>query len=194
MRTPLSIVLFLFVLAIAAIVPGMAAAAESTTGFVAWALDRAGDMDLRWNRMTGQGGANTSEARDGTGTAAERSPSSARIARGTELSHSVITSRSFLRTVSTKAEFLPLSTRARSDAARGVARLQSPAKARLSGSFSVRRPLNSPLQQKNFFHTFGASVARPKLDSFGSSIHKTGHTRGRGVSRPASRADRPRLL
>jgi hypothetical protein len=58
---------------------------------------------------------------------------------------------------------------------------------------SVRRPLNSSIQQKNFFRTFGASVARPKLDSFGK-INRTGHARSRGVSRPASRADRPRLL
>jgi hypothetical protein len=193
MRTPLLIVLFLFVLTIAAVVPGIAAASESTTGLVARALDRAGEMDLRWSRMTGLGEANASEARDGTGTAAEHSPSSARIARGTELSHSVITSRSFLHKVSTKAEFLPLSTRERSDAARGASRLESPAKARLSMPHSVRRPLNSSIQQKNFFRTFGASVARPKLDSFGK-INRTGHARSRGVSRPASRADRPRLL
>jgi hypothetical protein len=193
MRTSLLIVSFLFISAVVAAIPGIAAAAEATTGFVAWALDRAGEMDLRWSRMTGTGEASASGAPDGTGTTAERSPSSARIARGTELSHSVITPRSFLRTVSTKAEFLPLSTRERNGAARGVSRLESPAKARLSGPFSVRRPLNSSFQQKNFFHTFGASVARPKLDSFGR-IHKTGHSRSRGFSRPASRADRPRLL
>jgi hypothetical protein len=193
MRTSLLIVLFLFVMAVVAVIPGIAAAAESTTGFVAWALDRAGEMDLRWSRMTGLGETNSSEARDGTGTVAEHSPSSARIARGTELSHSIITSRSFLHKVSTKAEFLPLSTRERNGAARGVSRLESPAKARLSGPFSVRRPLNSSIQQKKFFHTFGASVARPKLDSFGR-ISKTGHSRSRGISRPAARADRPRLL
>jgi len=193
MRTSLLIVLFLFVMALAAVLPGKAAAAESTTGFVAWALDRAGEMDLRWSRMTGLGETNASEARDGTGTAAEHSPSSARIARGTELSHSVITSRSFLRKVSTKAEFLPLSTRERNGAARGVSRLQSPAKARLSMPCSVRRPLNSSIQQKNFFRTFGTSVARPKFDSFGR-ISRTGHTRSRGVSRPAYRVDRPRIL
>jgi|GEM_PF-2417561 len=193
MRTTLLIVLFLFVMALAAVLPGKAAAAESTTGFVAWALDRAGEMDLRWSRMTGLGETNASEARDGTGTAAEHSPSSARIARGTELSHSVITSRSFLHKVSTKAEFLPLSTRERNGAARGVSRLESPAKARLSMPNSVRRPLNSSIRQKNFFHTSGASIARPKLDSFGR-ISKTGHTRSRGISRPASRADRPRIL
>jgi hypothetical protein len=193
MRTSSSIVLLLFVSVIAAVVPGIAAADESKTGFVAWALDRSGEMDLRWDRMTGLGGANASEPRDGTGTAAERSPSSARTARGTELSHSIITSRSFMRKVTTHGTFLPLSTRERNGAARGVSRLQSPAKARLSTPYSIRRPLNSSIQQKNFFRTFGASVSRPKLESFGR-LSKSGHTRGRGVSRPSSHTDRPRIL
>ena len=193
MRTPMLTVLFLFVLTIAAVVPGIAAAAESRTCFVAWALDRAGEMDVRWNRMTAMGETKPSGAHDMTGTAAGRSLSSSRTVHGTELSHDVIASRSFLHKVTTKAQFLPLSTRERNGAARGVSSLQSPAKARLSMPNSVRRPLNSSFQQKNFFRTFGASIARPKLDSFGR-ISKTGHTRSRGVSRPASRADRPRIL
>lgn len=193
MRTPLLIVLSLCILAIAAAVPGKAAASESKTGFVAWALDRAGEMDLRWSRMTVPGETKPAGALCETGTAAERSPSSARTARGTELSHEIITSRSFLRNVTTKGQFLPLSTRERNGAARGASSLQSPAKARLSVPNSMRRPLNSSIQQKNFFHTFGASVARPKLNSFGR-LSKTGHSHSRGVSRPSSRADRPRIL
>jgi len=191
MRTPLLTVLFFFVLTIAAVIPGIAAATESGTGFVAWALDRAGEMDRSWTRITAVSETKSSGARNETAAAVELSHSPARIIRGAELSHSVITSRSFLHKVSTKTEFLPRSTRERSDAARGVSRLESPAKARLSGPFSVRRPLNSSIQQKNFFRTFGTSVARPKLNSFGR-INKTGHSRSRGVSRPASHADRPR--
>ncbi len=193
MRTPLLIVLSIGILAAAAAVPGTAAANESQTGFVAWALDRAGEMDQRWSSMTGLGETKPSGARYGTGTTAERPSSSARIVHGTELSHEIIVSRSFLRKVTTKGQFLPLSTRERNGAARGASSLQSPAKARLSGPFSVRRPLNSSFQQKKFFRTFGSSVARPRLDSFGR-LSKTGHTHSRGVSRPAHRAARPRIL
>ena len=193
MRTPLLTVLFLFVLTVAAAIPGIAAATESGTGFVAWALDRAGEMDRSWTRITAVSETKPSGARNETAAAAERSLSPARIVRGTALSHDVITSRSFLRKVTTKAQFLPLTTRERNGAARGASSLQSPAKARLSMPYSVRRPLNSSIQQKNFFRTFGTSVARPKLDSFGR-INKTGHPHSRGVSRPASHADRPRIL
>jgi hypothetical protein len=193
MRTPLSTVLFLFVLTVAAAIPGIAAATESGTGFVAWALDRAGEMDQSWTRITAVSETKPSGARNETAAAVELSHSPARIVRGTALSHDVITSRSFLRKVTTKAQFLPLTTRERNGAARGASSLQSPAKARLSMPYSVRRPLNSSIQQKNFFRTFGTSVARPKLNSFGR-ISKTGHTRSRGVARPASHADRPRIL
>ena len=193
MRTSTLIVLFLFVPAVGAVLPGIAAASESRTDFDAWALDRAAEMDLRWSRLTGSTEAKSSEARDVPRSAAEYSSASARTVRGAELSHEIIASRSFLHKVTTRAQFLPLSTRERNGAARGVSRLESPAKARLSMPNSVRRPLNSSIQQRKFFRTFGTSVARPKLDSFGR-ISKTGHTRSRGVSRPAHRAARPRIL
>jgi len=187
------IVLFLCILAVAAAVPGIAAANESQTGFVAWALDRAGEMDQRWSSMTGLGETKPSDARYETVTTAERSSTSPRTVHGTELSHDIIASRSFLHKVTTKGQFLPLSTRDRNGAARGASSLQSPAKARLSLPNSVRRPLNSSIQQKKFFHTFGASVARPRLDSFGR-LNKTGHYHSRAASRPAYRAARPRIL
>lgn len=190
MRTPLLTVLFLFVLTVAAVIPGIAAATESGTGFVAWALDRAGEMDRSWTRITAVSETKPSGALNVTPAAVEPSRSPARIVRGTALSHDVITSRSSRHKVTTNAQFLPLSTRERNDAARGASSLQSPAKARLSMPHSVRRPLNSSIQ-KNFFRTFGTSVARPKLNSFGR-INKTGHSHSRGVARPASRADRPR--
>ena len=193
MRTSLLIVLFLFVLALAAIVPGIAAASESETGFVAWAIDRAAEMDLRWNRMTGSGEAKPSQAQDGISTATDRSSASSKTVRGSDLSHEIITSRSFLHKVTTQAQFLPLSTRKRSGAARGVSRLQNPAKARLSTSCRMRRPLNSSIQQKNFFRSFGTSVARPKLNSFGR-VSRTGRTHSRGFTRPTRRWDRPRIL
>jgi len=193
MRTPLLIVLSLGILAAAAAAPGTAAANESQTGFVAWALDRAGEMDQRWNSMTGLGETKPSEARYETVTAAELSSTAPRTVHGTELSHDIIASRSFLRKVTTKAQFLPLSTRERNGAARGASSLQSPAKARLSLPNSVRRPLNSSIQQKKFFRTFGSSVSRPRLDSFGR-LSKTGHQHSRGAARPAYRAARPRIL
>lgn len=193
MRASSLIVLFLFASAVVAAVPGIAAAAESTPGFVAWALDRAGEMDLRWNRMTGLGEAKCPEARATTCPSTDFSSASARTVHGMKLSHDIVTSNSYLHKVTTKNQLLPLSTRERNGAARGVSRLESPAKAHLSTSYSVKRPLNSSIQQKHFVRSFGSSVSRPKLDSFGR-INKTGHTRSRGFSHPAGRWDRPRIL
>jgi hypothetical protein len=185
--------LFLFILTAGSAMPGIAAAAESTTGFVAWALDRAGEIDLRWSHMTDLGAVNAPEARDGTGTVSERSLSSERTVRGTELSHSIIASHSVMHKVTLNSPLLPISTRERNGAARGVSRLRSPAMARLSVPFSIRRPFNSSTQRKYFLRTFGESVARPRLESFGR-IGKSGHRLGRGISRPTSRAARPRIL
>jgi|WetSurMetagenome_2_1015567.scaffolds.fasta_scaffold13763_5 hypothetical protein len=193
MRASSVIVLLVSAFAVAATVPGIAAATESKTGFVAWALERTGEMDLRWNRMTALGETMPSTIADGTGEASLNSLSSARIVRGTALSHNVIASRSFLHSVWMDARFLPLSTRERNGAARGVTAFQSPAAARLAMPNGVRRSIESSIHQKHFFRTFGTSVSRPKLESFGR-IHRAERSHSRGVSRPASRAARPRIL
>jgi hypothetical protein len=193
MRTSLSIVVFLFLFALAAAAPVFAAASEPGTGFVGWALDKSDELDLRWSRMTGIGAANTSGGRDGAGVATARSFVSGANDRGTALSHAIITSHSLPHKVTMNSPLLPLSTRPRNGAARGVSRLQSPAQARLSLPYAMKRPLNSSIQQRNFFHTFGGSVARPKLKSFGR-ISRTAHRFGGAVSRPSGRVSRPRIL
>jgi hypothetical protein len=143
--------------------------------------------------MTGLAAANTPGSRDGTQAVTARSYVSGDADRGTELSHAVISSHSLPHKVTMNSPLLPLSTRPRNGAARGVSRLQSPARARLSVPCTIKRPLNSSIQQKNFFHSFGGSVARPRLNSFGR-ISTKGRRFGGAVSRPAGRVSRPRIL
>jgi hypothetical protein len=193
MRISLSIVLFLLVLALGAALPVLAVASEAGSGFVAWALDKSEELDIRWSRMTGIAATNAPADPDGTSVEAGRSSPSGAVVRGEPLSHDILSSHSLPHRAMTDSPLLPLSTRTRNGASRGVSRLQSPAQARLSVPHTMRRPLNSSIQQRNFFRSFGGSVSRPKLNSFGR-INRAGFTHSRAATRPAARVARPRIL
>jgi hypothetical protein len=115
-----------------------------------------------------------------------------RASSSTKLSHKIIDSRDFVRRVGGDFQFMPQVAHRRNGAARGLTTLDSPADARLNVPYSIKRPLNSSIQQKNFFHSFG-DVSRPRLNSFGR-IHKSEHSFSRTASRPSYRAARPRIL
>jgi len=55
------------------------------------------------------------------------------------------------------------------------------------------RPLNSSVQQKNFFQDYGTSISRPRLNSFGriSADHPLYNG---AVARPAWSSDHPHNL
>lgn len=192
MRTSALTVLLFLVFAAVATIPAMGASAANAN-FVAWALDRSIEFDARWSRIAGARNANLPAGFGGTAVTPLQSSAEKRVIQGTKLSHSVLTTRSFIHAMPGNERHFPLSTRDRNGASRGVSTLQSPAKARLTVPYDVRRPLNSSIQKKNFFRNFGATVSRPKLDSFGR-ISRTDRHRNGAVSRPAYRADRPRIL
>jgi len=188
----MNMLLLLIVPALAA-APGQDIAAPADADFLAWALDRSNECDARWSHITGMSGVVPSSRSDGAAGRIQRPLAGESTGSGTELSHTIISTRSFFHSISGNEEHLPLSTRPRNGASRGFSRLQSPAKAHLAVHYDVKRPLNSSLQQKQFFRNFGMTVARPKLNSFGhiSKAHRIGLG---AVSRPASRAGRPRIL
>ena len=192
MRTfALTVLLFLVFAAVAAI-PAMGVAAANAN-FVSWALDRSNECDARWSRIAGARNANMQAGSGGAAVMPLRPFAEQGVIPGAKLSHSVLTTRSFIHAMPGNERHFPLSTRDRNGASRGVSTLQSPAKARLTVPYDVRRPLNSSIQKKNFFRNFGATVSRPKLDSFGR-ISRTDRHRNGAVSRPAYRANRPRIL
>jgi hypothetical protein len=190
MRIVALTVLLLSVFAAACIAPAGNAVAAANTSFVSWALERSNECDARWNRISLGRDANRPER---FGGAALRTGRQAVEQKGAKLSHSVITTRSFIHTIAGNAAYLPLSTRERNGASRGTSRLQSPAKTRLTVPYDVRRPIHSSIQTKSFFREFGTTVSRPKLESFGRISKVDRHHRGT-VSRPAYRATRPRIL
>jgi hypothetical protein len=188
----LNVLLFLiFAMFVAS--PGRCAPAPADTEFATWALDRSNECDARWDRITLTIDAVPPDVHGRAAAALQRPSATERVTAVAELSHSVITTRSFFHKTSGKQQYLPLSTRERNGAARGVSTLKSPAKATLSVPYSVRRPLNSSLQQKEFFRDFGTSISRPKLNSFGR-ISTADHHRNGAVSRPTYRPARPRIL
>jgi len=193
MRTTVLTVLLFLVFAAVAGIPARGAAAAANSNFVSWALDRSNECDARWSRIAGASNADLPAGSRGTAIAPLRSSAERGVIQAAKLSHSVITTRSFIHSMPGNERHFPLSSRLRNGAARGVSTLQSPAKARLTVPYDVRRPLNSSIQKKNFFRSFGATVSRPKLDSFGR-ISRTDHHRSGAVSRPAYRANRPRIL
>jgi len=193
MRTTALTVLLFLVFAVAAAIPARGAAAAANSNFVSWALDRSNECDARWSRIAGARNAGIPAGSRGTAVTPLRSSAEQGVIHGAKLSHSVITTRSFIHAMSGNERHFPLSSRMRNGASRGVSTLQSPAKARLTVPYDVRRPLNSSIQKKNFFRNFGATVSRPKLDSFGRISRADRHRSG-AVSRPAYRANRPRIL
>lgn len=183
-------VLLLSVSAAAFIAPASDAVAASNANFVSWALERSNEFDARWSRIALGRDANLPGHFSG---ATHRTGRPAVEQKGAKLSHSVITTRSFVHAIAGHSEYLPLSTRARNGASRGASKLESPAKAHLTVPYDVRRPINSSIQTRDFFHKFGTSISRPKLESFGRISKVNRHHRG-SVSRPAYRATRPRIL
>lgn len=193
MRAFALIMLFALTLAPASSLAAPDAATAGEENFASWAHARSKECDERWSRIALTGGAYLRESSGGTASVPARSPVGQKSLSGSKLSHSVITTRSFIHQFTGNEERLPLSTRERNGASRGVARLRSPAKARLNASYDVRRPINSSIQKKNFFNRFGTSVSRPKLESFGR-IGKADRHRNGAISRPRYRVDRPRIL
>jgi len=193
MRTfGLNVLLFLVFAAIA-VSPSRGAAAEATSDFLSWALDRSGECDARWRLIAGSADAHSSPI-DGTDvTTISWLPSGVNVMVPGALSHSIITTRSFIHEVSRNEPFLPLSTRGWNDAARVGSNFENPSQAQLAVPNDIIRPLNSSVQQKNFFPDYGTSISRPRLNSFGriSASHPLFNG---AVSRPAFRGDRPRML
>jgi hypothetical protein len=183
-------VLFLMCAALAA--PAWSAEAPASTSFISWALDRSSECDARWNAIASPGGAAATRP-DRTAALNNRADSPPTDGAGSKLHHSVITTRSFIHGLSWNETYLPLTTRPRNGASRGVSKLSSPADAMLSLPNATRRPLNSSIQQKQFIRQFGGSISRPKLRSFGRL--GTADRHGLGTpTRPASRVARPRIL
>jgi hypothetical protein len=193
MRTfGLNLLLFLVFAAIA-LSPSRGAAAAATSDFLSWALDRSGECDVRWRLIAGSGDAHSSPI-DGTdATTTNWLPSGVNVMVAGALSHTVISTRSFIHGVSNNERYLPLSTRPWEDAARVGSALQNPAQAQLSVPNEMIRPLNSSVQQKNFFQDYGTSISRPRLNSFGriSADHPLYNG---AVARPAWSSDHPHNL
>jgi hypothetical protein len=184
----------LFVLIVTAIAaaPGNCSQAAPAGGFVSWALDRSSECDARWNAITAADAA-LSGSRDGTSVDVNRPASADRVRVGSRLNHSIITTRSFIHEQPRNQEYLPLTTRPRNGASRGVWTLSSPAQTELTLPNAVRRPLNSSMEQKHFIRNYGTSISRPRLSSFGRL--SGGGRHGLGTpTRPAQRASRPRIL
>ena len=193
MRTFSFTALLLLVFAAVCATPGGSVSAAAPADFLSWALARSDECDLRWNRIAdASAGGMVPGISDSTETVSAWLTTSEKTMHGDKLSHSIISSRSFLHSVATDAEFLPLSTRERGGATRGTQMLKNPAQAHLAGPYDVKRPLNSSVQQKKFITSIG-DISRPRLDSFGR-ISKSSRLYKGAVARPASRAGRPRIL
>jgi hypothetical protein len=193
MRTLPFTALLLLILATVVVAPGAGAATTAPTDFLSWALERSGEYDVRWNRIANvRVGADAPSLSDSFETISQSLSSSEKIVLGSKLSHSIISTRSFIHPVEAPLEFLPASTRERGDAARGAQSLKNPAHTHLSVPYDVKRPLNSSVQQKKFIAEFG-DISRPRLGSFGH-ISKSPRLNNGGVSRPAWGGDRPRKL
>lgn len=185
--------LLLLVLAAIAVSPSRGAAVAASSDFLSWALDRSGECDARWRLIAGSDDAYSSPI-DGTDvTTTNWMPSGVNVMVPGALSHSIITTRSFIHGMSNNERYLPLSTRPWEDAARVGSPLQNPAQAQLSVPNDMIRPLNSSVQQKNFFQDYGTSISRPRLNSFGrlSADHPLYNG---AVSRPVWSSDRPHML
>jgi hypothetical protein len=193
MRTlGLNVLLFLVFATVAVSLPPGAALAAGPD-FLSWALDRSGECDARWSLIADSGDAQSSPT-DGTNvTTISWAPSDVKAMVPGALSHSVLTTRVFIHAMSKNERYLPLTARNRTGAAMGVSKLQSPAQAQLVVPYEVKRPLNSSIQQKNFFSDYGTSITRPRLKSFGW-LSKDHRLFDGAIARPAYRSDRPRLL
>jgi hypothetical protein len=192
MRTIVLNVLFFLAFACLAAVPGESAAAAAGTDFISWALDRSDECDARWS-LIASGGAEPAIGSGDEHAARDWMRSPGRTTTGAKLSHSVVTTRSFINKTLRNDRYLPLSARKRNGASRGVARLKSPAQAHLAVPYSVRRPLTSSIERRKIFRDFGTSITRPRLDSFGR-MSRDRRLHNGAVSRPAYRAARPRIL
>ena len=193
MRTfGLNVLLFL-VFAAVALSPSKGAAAAASPDFLSWALDRSSECDARWSLIAGPGDAHSSPVDGTNATATSWLPSGVNVMVLGTLSHSVITTRSFIHEMSRNERYLPLTTRPWEDAARVGSTFQNPAQAQLAVPNDIIRPLNSSVQQKNFFQDYGTSISRPRLTSFGrlSAAHPLFNG---AVARPAFSSDRPHLL
>jgi hypothetical protein len=167
--------------------------ASGSSDFAAWAMSKSSECDSRWMSIVADAHPDASASRqDGTQTPSVLRSSDIRDGSGTKLSHRIIDSRSFVHRVGGDFQFLPRIAHERGGPARGVTTLRNPAGAQLNVPYSVRRPLNSSIQQRTFLRSFG-DVVRPRLKSFGR-MHTAEHLFNRTVARPAYRAARPRLL
>lgn len=185
-------VLAFFLVAASCFAAGSVRASDSSS-FMAWATSRSSECDTRWARISAPA---TAVATASPGTA-QHAPSGRRTAgesteRASELSHTIVDQTNFIHPVGGDFDLLGRTTRERGDAARGQNTLRSPADAHLNVPYSVRRPLNSSVEQKNFFHSMG-DVTRPRLKSFGR-MHTGTRMYGRVPARPSYRAARPRVL
>jgi hypothetical protein len=181
-----------FLIVTSAVVPGRCSQAPAEGAFVSWALDRSSECDSRWTVITAAEAA-ASGSRDGTSVDLSRPAVTNRVHAGSRLSHSIITTRSFIHELPRNQEYLPQTTQQRSGASRGVWTLTSPAQTQLTVPNAIRRPLNSSMEQKHFIRDYGTSISRPRLNSFGR-LSGGGH-HGLGTpTRPAHRASRPRIL
>ncbi|MGD1047656.1 MAG: hypothetical protein ABR899_02750 [Candidatus Krumholzibacteriaceae bacterium] len=182
------------VIAAVAVSPSRGAAIAASSDFLSWALDRSAECDARWSLITDTGSTEISPF-DGTEvTTISWLPSDVGAMLPGALSHSILTPQPFIHEMSRNERFLPQSTRPRSDAARVGATLDNPAQTQLMvPDESIKRPLNSSIQQRQFFQDYGTSIARPKLNSFGL-ISPDRHLFDGAIVRPAFRSDRPRIL
>jgi hypothetical protein len=193
MRTSSFTALLLLVLAAVCATPGGSVSAAAPTDFLSWAHARSDECDLRWSRIADAGsGATASSLADSTASVSEGLTTAEKTIFGSKLSHSIISSRSFVHSVESNAEYLPLSTRERESATRGTQMLRNPAQAHLAIPYDVKRPLNSSVQQKKFIRSIG-DVSRPRLNSFGRISQSSRLYKG-AVARPACRGARPRIL
>lgn len=182
--------LFLLCVAITAALTDKACAGE-TRDFLTWAVRQSENMDRDWTRITGDAGHGGTSGRIGpvgSGRAgAYRRPAAAAPAHGRSWS---FTSSGYVH--KGKSPFLPLSTRPRGTPSRSFNGIKNPARTMMAHPHHVRRPIHSRVQVKNF-RSGRKSVSRPRLDSFGTRMAR-GSRRSRGGSRPAYRADRPKLF
>jgi len=193
MRTFGPNVLLLIVLLAAAATPSRGADFSTGSTFISWALDRSTECDARWKLIT-DGGPAESSVLDGTQVFPITWLSSGEKGMSPgALSLSVTNTTGFIHQMSRNQRYLPLTTRLMDSPARGASTLDSPAQAELNLPNAMKRPLNSSIQQMNFFQDYGCSISRPRLTTFGR-ISQDHRLFDGSTARPAFRADRPRLF
>lgn len=189
------------VLLLVALVPIASIAASSEGIYYAWAVKSSSELDATWSRITRSASQNsnvtTSPFKGSTSNLLASSSFNTSSRRSTRAGSmrslsggrsSITITGNYTHRGRNNTPFLPLSTRKRSGATRGMGMLKSPARAHLATSYKRLRPTNSSIQINRVFSGM-RGYRRPRMRTI--NIMSRGRY-GRVASRPAYRASRPR--